>query len=58
MCFGGLGQVEVRFGWVSRWRDKPPTNQTRKDHYSVNGLWKAEMSNKLLLELKNTEKKC
>ena len=31
MGLGGLGQVEVRFGRVSRWRDKQPTNQTRKD---------------------------
>ena len=33
--FGGVGQVEVRFGQMSPWRDErtneQPTNQTRKD---------------------------
>ena len=27
MGLGGLGQVEVRFGRVSRWRDEQPTEQ-------------------------------
>ena len=29
--FGGVGQVEVRFGQMSPWRDNQPTNRTRKD---------------------------
>ena len=29
--FGGVGQVEVRFGQMSPWRDEQPTEQTRKD---------------------------
>ena len=29
--FGGVGQVEVRFGQMSPWRDKRTNNQTRKD---------------------------
>ena len=29
--FGGVGQVEVRFGRMSQWRDKQTTNRTRKD---------------------------
>ena len=40
-AFGGLGEVEVRFGRMSPWRD----NQTRKDR-ATHGLWKAEMSKK------------
>ena len=32
MGLGGMGQVEVRFSWMSPWRDKRTTNQpTRKD---------------------------
>ena len=29
--FGGVGQVEVRFGQMSPWRDERTTEQTRKD---------------------------
>ena len=29
--FGGVGQVEVRFGQMSPWRDERTTNRTRKD---------------------------
>ena len=39
--FGGVGQVEVRFGQVSPWRDKQTTEQGK----IANGLWNAEMSN-------------
>ena len=28
--FGGVGQVEVRFGQVSPWRDERTTNRTTK----------------------------
>ena len=28
--FGGVGQVEVRFGRVSPWRDEQPTERTTK----------------------------
>ena len=52
--FGGVGQVEVRFGQMSPWRDErtneQPTEQTRKDRAnSANGLWKAEMSKNIKL---------
>ena len=45
--FGGVGQVEVRFGEMSPWRDEQPNEQPNKERqsYSANGLWKAEMSN-------------
>ena len=29
--FWGVGQVKVRFGQVSPWRDERTTEQTRKD---------------------------
>ena len=29
--FGGVGQLEVRFGQMSPWRDERTTKQTRKD---------------------------
>ena len=29
--FGGVGQVEVRFGQMSPWRDERTNNRTRKD---------------------------
>ena len=41
--FGGVGQVEVRFGEMSPWWDNQPNNKERQG-YSANGLWKAEMS--------------
>ena len=31
MGLGGLGQVEVRFGQMSPWRDKQMNKRTRKD---------------------------
>ena len=45
--FGGVGQVEVRFGQMSPWRDERTTEQPNKERwsYSANGPWKAEMSN-------------
>ena len=45
--FGGVGQVEVRFGEMSPWRD----GQKRKDRATqTNGLWKAEMSQNVSLK--------
>ena len=38
--FGGVGQVEVRFGQMSPWRDERTTEQPNKERwsYSANGL--------------------
>ena len=47
MCgFGGVGQVEVRFGGVLPWRDEQPNKQGKIGLLSqCNGPWNAEMSN-------------
>ena len=42
--FGGVGQLEVRFGQVLPQRDKRPKKE--RQGYSANGPWKAEMSKK------------
>ena len=43
--FGGVGQIEVRFGHMSPWRDKrtnnQPTNRTRKDR-ATQPIWTME----------------
>ena len=47
--FGGVGQVEVRFGQMSPWLDEQ-TNElpTEQGKIGLLRLWKAEMSNSYL----------
>ena len=45
--FGGVGQVEARFGQMSPWQDERTTNRTTeqgKIELLSHGPWKAEMS--------------
>ena len=60
--FGGVGQVEVRFGQMSPWRDERTTNRTNKQGkigLLSHGPWKAEMSNDMsALNIPNKLGKC